>query len=182
MTLSREAVLRKAAQVQLLIFDLDGVLTDGALYLAEDGSDLRRFHVHDGMGLVLLRDAGIKAAVISAGHSRAVPERLHRLGVEHCYLGQKDKELPFQALLQQYALQPEQTAYVGDDVVDLPVMLRAGLGITVANAHPLVRAQAGWITGQKGGNGAVREVCELILEGRGLLQQQLRRFLPQASE
>lgn len=164
-------VWRKLARVQLLICDVDGVLSDGSIYLGNQGEEYKSFNTKDGFGIKALQNAGIAVAVITGRNSTIVAERMKSLGVQHVYQGQSDKMHSYQTLLAELGLPPEQTAYIGDDVVDLPVMQDCGLGVAVADAHPLVRQKADYITRLAGGRGAVRELCDLMLEARGMLLQ-----------
>lgn len=171
-------ILAKAALVQLVIFDVDGVLTDGRLYLGSDGNELKAFHVRDGHGIKMLLAVGVEVALISAGRNTvAVERRMSDLGIRHAYLGVQDKLTAFNDLRTQLALDVEQIAYVGDDLIDLPVMTRVGLAIAVADADPFVKRHAHWQTTHHGGRGAVRDVCELLLEARGQLDSQRARYL-----
>jgi len=153
----------RAARVRLAIFDVDGVLTDGRLWYAEDGHELKAFHVHDGLGLKRLRAHGIEVAIISSRISHVVAVRMAELGVVHVYQAQEDKRVCFDQLLHALQIDPAQCAYTGDDLPDLPVMSQVGLAVAVANAHSSVRELAHWTTRREGGTGAVREVCDLIL-------------------
>lgn len=170
-------VLSKAARIQLVIFDVDGVLTDGRLYLGNDGNEYKAFHIRDGHGIRMLLDAGIEVAVISGRHAASVERRLTDLGIRHAYLGVQDKRAAFDSLLARLELTAGQVAYVGDDLIDLPVMNRVGLAIAVQDADPFVRQHAHWQTPSCGGRGAAREVCELLLEARGQLTTLRNRYL-----
>jgi 3-deoxy-D-manno-octulosonate 8-phosphate phosphatase (KDO 8-P phosphatase) len=170
-------ILEKAAQIRLLIFDVDGVLTDGGLYFDEAGREHKVFHSRDGHGIKMLQGAAVEVAVISGRRTEAVTHRMAGLGVRHVYQGQQDKLPAFYELLERLRITPEQTAYVGDDVVDLPIMLQAGLAVAVQDAHPLVLRHAHWQTPHAGGRGAARDVCELILEAQGKLQTALQAYL-----
>jgi len=170
-------VIEKAKRICLAVFDVDGVLTNGGLILGESGDEYKIFHVRDGQGLVMLRDSGCHIAVITARSSKIVSERMASLGIEYVYQGQNDKGKAFLELMDNLKLGKEQTAYVGDDVMDLPAMNRAGLAIAVADAHPLVKEHAHWTTTAAGGNGAAREVCDLIMQSQGTLQAQIQHFL-----
>jgi len=174
----REQILRRAAAVRLALFDVDGVLTDGGLALGADGAEFKTFHVRDGLGLVMLLECGLEVGVISARPSAVVAERMQALGIRHVALGVENKAVELQRLLAQLGLAAEQSAFVGDDLVDLAPMAMAGLGVAVADAHPLVRARAHWVTQCQGGRGAVREVCELLLRAQGRLDAAYRRYLP----
>jgi 3-deoxy-D-manno-octulosonate 8-phosphate phosphatase (KDO 8-P phosphatase) len=156
-------LLAIAARIQLLLLDVDGVLTDGRLWYDADGREIKSFHVRDGYGIVQLQAAGITVAVISGRASTAAAARLAELGVPHVFLGRNDKKVVFDALLAELGIAAERVACVGDDTTDLEIMQLSGLGITVADAHPEVLAKAMWTTRQGGGRGAVREVCELLL-------------------
>ncbi|MGA9854451.1 MAG: HAD-IIIA family hydrolase [Gammaproteobacteria bacterium] len=159
-------IRKLAARVQLVIFDVDGVFTDGHLYYGVDGEELKVFHVRDGHGIKSLLQQGVQVAVISGRSSMAVTRRMQELGVQHVFQGDDDKLPIFGKLLKKLGLSAEQTACVGDDLADLPLMQAAGTAIAVADAQPEVRAQADWCTQTAGGDGAVREVCDLILAAR----------------
>jgi 3-deoxy-D-manno-octulosonate 8-phosphate phosphatase (KDO 8-P phosphatase) len=172
-----QTVQARAAKIRLVIFDVDGVLTDGCLYLSDGGEEYKVFHSRDGQGLVMLRDSGIQIAIISGRSSRAIEERMAEIGIEYVYQGQADKLSVFEALLKRLDLDAYETAYVGDDLPDLPVMQRVGLAIAVADAHKLVQQHAHWQTLQPGGRGAAREVCELLMEAQGKLAAYYARYL-----
>ena len=165
--MSMETVNEKAAKIKLLVLDMDGVMTDGRITLNDQGEVVRHFHVHDGQGLIWLRETGIEVAVITTCSSDVVPLRMRMLGIEHVYRGQKNKQPAYNELLTKLNLTEQQVAYVGDDLPDLPLILRSGLGITVPNASLEVREQADWCTSLHGGRGAVREVCELLTRAQG---------------
>lgn len=160
----------RAAAVRLVILDVDGVLTDGGLIFDEAGRENKVFHSRDGHGLKMLQHSGVELAVISGRRTEAVTHRMAGLGISHVYQGQQDKLPAFNELLAKLQVTPEQTAYVGDDVVDLPIMLRVGLAVAVHDAHSLVIEHSHWRTHHSGGRGAVRDVCELILEAQGHLR------------
>jgi 3-deoxy-D-manno-octulosonate 8-phosphate phosphatase (KDO 8-P phosphatase) len=166
----------RAKLIKLIIFDVDGVLTDGGLILGESGNEYKIFHVRDGQGLVMLKESGVHIAVITARTSTIVAERMASLGIEYVFQGQNDKGKAVSDLMQKLGVSREQTAYVGDDFIDLPAMRLVGLSIAVADAHSLVKEHACWITASQGGRGAVREVCELIMQAQGTLQPVIRRF------
>lgn len=170
-------ILEKAAQIRLVVFDVDGVLTDGSLFIGDDGQEYKAFHSRDGLGMKMLHHSGVEIGIITARSSEVVRHRMASLDIEHVYQGRLEKLPAFEELVAKLDLTPEQTAYVGDDVVDLPVLRRAGLAIAVADAHPLVKRHAHWQTPHPGGRGAARDVCELIMEARGTLDAQLQRFL-----
>ena len=170
-------ILARAAQIKLVVFDVDGVLTDGTLFVGDDGQEYKAFHSRDGFGIKLLRQSGVQIGVITARNSQVVLHRMENLGIEHVYQNRLDKVPAFEELVAKLELQPEQAAYVGDDVVDLPVMRRAGLAIAVQDAHPLAKQHAHWQTPHGGGRGAARDVCELIMEAQKTLDEQLSKYL-----
>lgn len=165
-----------AATVKLAIFDVDGVLTNGGLMLGPHGQEFKNFHVRDGLGLVMLRDNGIVLAVITGRKSRVVTERMAQLGIEYVFQGQSDKLQALETLLDDLKIDPGAVCYVGDDLPDLPVMMRVGLPIAVADAHSKLIEHAVWKTRANGGAGAVREVCEMILAAQGKLEPAIARF------
>ena len=170
-------ILAKAAHIKLVIFDVDGVLTDGSLYYDAEGRELKVFHSRDGHGMKMLQNTGVEIAIITARISEAVTHRMAGLGIKHVYQGQQDKLLAFKNLLVKLNIDASQVAYVGDDVIDLPVMLRVGLAIAVQDAHALVKHHCHWQTPTMGGRGAARDVCELIMEAQHTLASQLRIYL-----
>jgi 3-deoxy-D-manno-octulosonate 8-phosphate phosphatase (KDO 8-P phosphatase) len=173
----RDATLQRAAQIRLVIFDVDGVLTDGRLYFGHDGDEFKAFNSRDGHGMKMLKNNGVEIAIISGRYSNAVARRMADLNVAHVYLGVENKREAFDALLGHLALSPNEVAYVGDDVIDLPVMRRVGLAIAVKDADPFVKCYAHWHTPNPGGHGAVRDVCELLLEARGQLETERKKYL-----
>lgn len=170
-------VLERAAQVRLVIFDVDGVLTDGGLHFDEAGRENKVFNSRDGHGLKMLQISGIELAVISGRSSAAVTHRMDGLGIRHVYQGHRDKLPPFYDLLHKTGIAAQHTAYVGDDVVDLPVMLQVGLAIAVGDAHPLVKQRVHWQTPNPGGRGAARDVSEMILQAQGKLDDLWQGYL-----
>lgn len=169
-------IRERAARVKLAMFDVDGVLTDGRLWYGDTGRELKAFHVHDGFGLKRLMANGVEVAIITARVSHIVTERTAELGIAHVYQGQENKLGCYEQLIHALKLDAEQCCYCGDDLPDLAVMRRVGLSIAVADAHPLVREQARWRTQHHGGDGAVREVCDLLLMARGLTEVELDRY------
>lgn len=161
-----DALFEKARRIRLLVLDVDGVLTDGRLYFAADGEELKVFDVRDGYGLVALQRAGVAVAIISGRESDAVRRRAEELGITRVSQGVEDKAAQIDALLEELGIEPRETACIGDDVPDLPMLRRAGLAIAVADAHPTVQAETHWTTSQPGGRGAVREACDLLLSAR----------------
>lgn len=157
------ALLQKAARVRLVIFDVDGVLSDGRIYLNDDGTEFKAFYSQDGVGMKALQASGVQLAIISGRASDAVVHRMRKLGVQHVHLNCADKRPAYQTLAGALALTDSQIAYVGDDLPDLPLIVQAGLGISVPNGVVQVKAQADWLTPRAGGLGAGRDVCDLIL-------------------
>jgi len=170
-------ILDKAKNIELVIFDVDGVMTDGSLFMGDDGQEYKAFNSLDGHGMRMLQEGGVTAAIITGRKSNVVEHRMKDLGITRVYQGYRDKIPAYESLMNEIGLETEQVAYVGDDVVDLPIMTRVGFAIAVQDAHPYVKKHAHWITQSKGGQGAVRDVCELILEARGLLTQTLASYL-----
>jgi 3-deoxy-D-manno-octulosonate 8-phosphate phosphatase (KDO 8-P phosphatase) len=170
-------LLARAAKIRLAAFDVDGTLTDGGLRYSESGHETKVFHVHDGLGLKRLQANGVHVAIISARISHPVALRAEELDIAHVYQGQGDKRACLEQILEALNLQPEQAAFVGDDLPDLPAMRISGLAVAVANAHPWVAEQAHWQTRLGGGHGAVREACDLILhaQGKSAAEQELWR-------
>ncbi|MDD5034426.1 MAG: HAD-IIIA family hydrolase [Methylococcaceae bacterium] len=160
----------RAARIRLVIFDVDGVLTDGKLFFDERGTEYKGFHSRDGLGIALLRQTGVEVAVISGRNSKSVTQRMAGLGIERVFQGQQNKLAAFDRLCRDLNLAPEQVAHVGDDLLDLSLMRRVGLAVAVADAHPAILPFAHWRTVNPGGLGAAREVCDLIMDAQGHLQ------------
>lgn len=169
-------VLARAAKIRLVVFDVDGTLTDGRLWYAEDGHETKVFHVHDGLGLKRLMANGVQVAIISARISHPVALRAEELDIAHVYQGQSDKRACLLQLLEALNLSPEQAAFVGDDLPDLPPMHMVGLAVAVANAHPWVAEQSHWRTRLAGGLGAAREVCDMLLQAQGKTAAERERW------
>lgn len=167
MTLSKTECIEKAKKIRLVIFDVDGVLTDGRLYFTPDGGEMKCFHVHDGLGIKHLLKNNIQVAIISGRKTPQVEKRMQELGVSFIYQNVEDKEPVYKALLEQLNLNDEQVAYVGDDLLDVALIERVGLGISVPNGHDSAKSIADWITNTAGGFGAAREICDFILKAQG---------------
>jgi 3-deoxy-D-manno-octulosonate 8-phosphate phosphatase (KDO 8-P phosphatase) len=163
-------LLQRGKNIKLAIFDVDGVLTDGRLYFLEDGSEFKTFNTLDGQGIKMLIASGVHTAIISGRRTPVVERRAQNLGIQHLYQGREDKLVVLDELLAQLNLSYEQVAYLGDDLPDLPVIRRVGLGMAVANAASFVRQHSHGITQARGGEGAAREFCELILSAQGSLE------------
>lgn len=166
-------VYNRARNIRAAIFDVDGVLTDGALYYTDTGEEMKAFSVHDGHGMRMLRESGVALAIISSRSSRSLEARARNLGVELLFQGAADKLAAFGELLGRCDIGAEACAYVGDDLVDLPVMKRCGLAVAVPDAPALVRRRAQYVTRARGGHGAAREFCEIILHAQGSLAARL---------
>jgi 3-deoxy-D-manno-octulosonate 8-phosphate phosphatase (KDO 8-P phosphatase) len=162
-----DAVLERARRIRLLVLDVDGVLTDGRLFISAAGEELKVFHVRDGAGVVAVQRAGVTVAIISGRDSPAVRRRAEELGIRHVFQGVSDKGAQLDRLAAELGVAAEETACVGDDTPDAPMLRRAGLAVAVADAHPALLASAHWVTQSNGGHGAVREVCDLLLSARG---------------
>lgn len=169
-------ILERAKKIKLVVFDVDGVLTDGSLFYGDNGEEYKAFYAKDGLGMKLLMRSGVQIGIITARNSQLVKHRMDSLGIEHLYQGRLDKLNAFNDLIKKLNLSYEQSSFVGDDVVDLPVMNKVGLSITVKDAHPLVKEQAHWQTPLDGGRGAARNVCELIMQSQNTLDEQLNSF------
>lgn len=163
--------------LRLVAFDVDGVLTDGGLYLTDSGEEIKRFNSLDGHGLKMLKASGVELAIITGRTSRCVEMRAKNLGIARLYQGVEDKLAAMQQLLAELKLAPEAAAFMGDDVVDLPVMRRVGLALSVPAAPQVVRDHAHYVSQREAGHGAVREVCEMILGAQGTLDAQLSPYL-----
>jgi 3-deoxy-D-manno-octulosonate 8-phosphate phosphatase (KDO 8-P phosphatase) len=167
----------RARRIRLIAFDVDGVMTDGTLFLADDGQEYKGFNSLDGHGLKMLKGSGIELAIITGRSSRVVEHRAKNLGIEIVHQGAHDKLAVYEALCRELDVDPEATAYMGDDVVDLPVMRRAGLAITVPAAPDLVKAYSHYTTTREAGRGAVREACEMLMRAQGTLDAALAPYL-----
>lgn len=171
------ALKERASRIRMLVLDVDGVLTDGKLYFDHSGNEMKAFNTRDGMGMKALQQCGIEVAVITGRKSEAVAYRMSQLDIQHVYQGREDKLSAFLHLLKVTGLEAQQICFAGDDWIDLPVLLRAGLAVSVADAEDRVKDQAHWITSRNGGDGAVREICNLILTAQGKEQTILDKIL-----
>ncbi len=156
-------IMARAGHIRLLICDVDGVMSDGLIYMGNSGEELKTFNVRDGYGIRCLLTSDIEVAIITGRTARLLEDRCKTLGIRHLYQGQSDKLLAYSELLDTLSLSDEQVAYIGDDLIDWPVMAKVGLSVAVADAHPLLLARARYVTRIAGGRGAVRELCDLIL-------------------
>jgi 3-deoxy-D-manno-octulosonate 8-phosphate phosphatase (KDO 8-P phosphatase) len=172
-------LLERAARTRALVLDVDGVLTDGRLYFDNQGNEMKAFCTRDGLGIRALQGCGMLVALITGRQSQIVANRAANLGIEHVYQGRNDKLNALHELLAATGLEAPELCYAGDDWLDIPVLDRVGLAVTVADADAVVKEHAHWITSRNGGHGAVREICDLILAARGLDQQVLDEILGQ---
>lgn len=172
-----EDLLQRGRQVKLAVFDVDGVLTDGRLYFLEDGSEIKSFSTLDGQGIKMLINSGVATAIITGRSSSMVQRRAKSLGIAHLYQGREDKLAVLDELLAQLGLSYADVAYLGDDLPDLPPIRRVALGMAVANASAFVKEHAAGVTQARGGDGAAREFCELILRAQGNLDAALAAYL-----
>lgn len=167
----------RAARVRLMIFDVDGILTDGSLYFGPEGEIIKNFNVLDGHGIKLLQQSGVSVAIISARQSPIVSRRAEDLGITQVCQGVHDKRLAFEQLLSQSALGSNACGFIGDDIVDLPILTRVGFAASVPNGHPEVRARVHYVTRTLGGHGAAREICDFILRAQGKYEAVLAPYL-----
>jgi 3-deoxy-D-manno-octulosonate 8-phosphate phosphatase (KDO 8-P phosphatase) len=170
---NKENILKKkiftaAKKIKLLILDVDGVLTDGSIILDNHGNELKSFHVRDGHGIKMLMKAGIHVAIITGRQSKVVERRAHELGIKDVFQKCYDKKIAYDKLAQKYSLDNSEIAYMGDDIVDIPVLKRSGLSVVVADADRETKSFAQFITTKEGGRGAVREFCDILLQAKGL--------------
>ncbi|TDR81607.1 KdsC family phosphatase [Paludibacterium purpuratum] len=166
-----------ARKVSLLIMDVDGVLTDGTIFITASGEELKGFNTLDGHGLKMLQSTGVKLAIITGRAAACVEARARGLGIDYYYAGIHDKRAAFLELIGKAGVDASQCAYVGDDVVDLPVMCRVGMAIAVPEAPSIVRKNAHYVTGNSGGRGAIRETCELIMQAQGTFDGLMAGYL-----
>ena len=172
-----QTIRKLATKVKLVVFDVDGVFTDGKLYYHENGLESKAFSTADGQGVKMLHQQGIETAIITGRTSNCVKHRAANLGIKRLYQGREDKLIALREITTEMALSAEHIAYAGDDLPDLPAIRFAGLGIAVANAQAFVAEHADWQTSLAGGQGAVREICNLILDSKGLLDDMHNEYL-----
>lgn len=168
--------MQRAARVKVMIFDVDGVLTDGSLTYDANGEATKTFYVLDGLGIQLLQKTGVQTAIISARQSPIVVTRARDLGINHVYQGIHDKRVAFAKLLEATGATVEQCGYIGDDVIDLPLLTKVGFAVTVPTGHPEVQHRAHYVTRAPGGRGAVREVCDMVMRAQGTYEQALAPY------
>jgi 3-deoxy-D-manno-octulosonate 8-phosphate phosphatase (KDO 8-P phosphatase) len=169
--------IARAKRVRLMIFDVDGILTDGSLYFGHEGEIIKSFNVLDGHGIKLLQQSGVPVAIISARQSAIVTRRAQDLGITQVHQGVHDKRLAFEQLLLENALAADACGFAGDDVIDLPILTRAGFAASVPNGHAEVQARVHYVTRAQGGRGAAREICDLVLHAQGNYEAALAPYL-----
>lgn len=170
-------VLERGARVRLALFDVDGVLTDGSLYLTDQGEEIKAFNSRDGHGMKMLAHHDVETGIITGRKSNLVVLRAENIGIKHLCQGAAEKLPVYEALIERTGLTSAQTAFIGDDIVDLPIMLRAGLAVATADAHALVKEHAHWITPSAGGRGAAREFCEMLMHAHGVYADEMKNYL-----
>jgi 3-deoxy-D-manno-octulosonate 8-phosphate phosphatase (KDO 8-P phosphatase) len=167
----------RARGIRLMGFDVDGVMTDGTLFMIESGEEIKAFNVLDGHGIKMLAASGVAIAIVSARKSRAVERRAQTLGINHVLQGIEDKRTAFSALARDAGLALSQCGFIGDDVLDLPLLRSVGFAASVPNAPAFVQQHVHFVTRARGGTGAVRELCEYIMQAQGSLERALARYL-----
>jgi 3-deoxy-D-manno-octulosonate 8-phosphate phosphatase (KDO 8-P phosphatase) len=172
-----DQAVARAREIRLAIFDVDGVLTDGSLYMNDAGEEIKAFNTLDGHGLKMLKATGVELAIITGRTSRSVEMRAKNLGINRLYQGAENKLAVYESLLAEMKLEHAAAMFMGDDVVDLPVMRRCGFAAAVPDAPKLVQQHAHYVSQAAGGRGAVREVCEFIMHAQGTLAQQMEKYL-----
>lgn len=173
----QDDAVTRAARVKLMIFDVDGILTDGSLHYGSDGESIKTFNVLDGHGIKLLQQSGVMTAIISARKSLIVARRATDLGIQHLFQGVHDKRSAFELLLADTRIDADACGFIGDDVIDLPILLRVGFAASVPNAHAEVKSRVHYVTQASGGRGAARELCDYILRAQGNYEAVLAPYL-----
>lgn len=175
--LDKSDLIERARNIRMLALDVDGVLTDGRLYFDKHGNELKAFSTRDGLGIKALQHFDIEVALITARESQMVSDRAAQLGIERVYQGRENKRNAFAELLSETGMNASEVAYAGDDLIDVPVLDQVGLSVAPADAAAMVRERVHWVTTAAGGRGAVRELCDFILQARGLQEQLLKDIL-----
>lgn len=170
-------LIARAHRIRLAIFDVDGVLTDGTVYMSERGEEMKAFNILDGLGLKMLSASGVVTALLSGRKSKMVALRAKEVGISHLLQGAGDKLETYRRLLRKLGMAEEETSFMGDDLPDLPVLRRCGLAFSVPDAPEIVRSHVHYVTSTPGGRGAAREACEFLMRARGTLEHQMRTYL-----
>ena len=176
MLLDPSELNKRAKHIRLAVFDVDGVMSDGRLYYTEQGTEFKAFYAQDGLGIKHLMKSGVEVAVITGRDSSIVTHRMQSLGITRIFQGREDKRATFDQLLTDLSLTADQSLYAGDDLIDLPLLARAGLAVSVPNGHEAVKKRVHWITPRAGGEGAVRDICDLLLEASGRLKSLIEDY------
>lgn len=177
MSLYPQAIIDKASKIKLLILDVDGVMTNNRLYYLDDGQEIKSFYTRDGHGMVMLQKSGVEIGIITGRKSELVKKRMQDLKVKHVYQGVPDKLPTFLQLVESLAISLDEIAYIGDDILDLPILTRVGLAVCPQDADKEVKPRVDWVSDFNGGQGCVREICELLLKSQGLWQAHLDFYL-----
>jgi 3-deoxy-D-manno-octulosonate 8-phosphate phosphatase (KDO 8-P phosphatase) len=172
-------VLEKAAKIKLLICDVDGVLSDGKVYYSNNGDEIKSFNIKDGLGIKQLINQNIQVAIITGRQSNLVERRAKELGIQFVFQGRSNKQAAYDEILGKLNIEKSQVAHIGDDLPDLPLMQQSGLGISVSDGHFFVQKNADWVTSKAGGQGAVRELADMLLFSQNKLQPSLNKYLYQ---
>ena len=170
-------VIERARKIRLVIFDVDGVLTDGSLFIGDDGQEYKAFNSKDGHGIKMMLRNGIDGAIITGRTSRVVEHRVVDLGLTNVRQGCADKLPVYEEMIAELGLSEEQTAFFGDDIVDLPIMLRAGLAVATNDAHPMVKQYSHWVTPSDGGRGAARDLADMMMFAQGTYESEMLKYL-----
>lgn len=171
------SIEERAKKIKVVVFDVDGIMTSGALGLGDDGQEYKFFHSQDGLGLKMIRKTGLIIGIVTGRTSNLVIKRAENIGAKYVYQGADDKLAAFQALIKEANVSAEECVFMGDDVIDIPPMRRCGLAITVPHGMPLVKEYAHYVTTREAGFGAVREVCELIMKAQSTFDGQMAQYL-----
>lgn len=172
-----ETVRLRAAEIRLMIFDVDGILTNGQLIFSDKGIESKAFHAQDGLGCQFLLHSGVEVALITGRSSKIVSQRAERLGIRHVYQGQMDKRTAYEELKDALSLSDAQCAFAGDDLIDLPVLVRCGLAMSVPQAHPAVLEHVHWVSSRNAGDGAARQMTDLLMSAQGTLAPLVQSYL-----
>lgn len=173
----QEKIFQQARRIKLLVLDVDGVLTDGKLYFSNSGDEVKAFSTLDGHGIKMLQSNGVKVALVTGRQSQIVAQRAENLGIDMLFQNREDKLKALDIILEELGIGYEDTAYIGDDLPDLPCIRRVALGVAVPNAHPLVKEHALCVTSSSGGQGAVREVCDWILQAQDKFEKSVTGYM-----
>jgi 3-deoxy-D-manno-octulosonate 8-phosphate phosphatase (KDO 8-P phosphatase) len=176
-----EAVLARASKIKFVIFDVDGVLTDGSLFLDNHGQEYKAFNSRDGHGLKMLQRTGVQVGIITGRTSKVVEYRAADLGIKHVFQGCQDKLVVYERLAKDLGIAADAISFVGDDVVDLPIMLKVGLAVAPQDAHHFVKRHAHWVTPSRGGRGTARDLCEMLMVAQGTYVAEMNRYIPGTS-